>query len=193
MIAQSLFNHKLFSSQMCHNSLLVFINSLVSDNYVVNKQNSPYDYIVIGSGPGGTTIATRLALNNFNVLLIEAGPDYDGGDTRTPGFWGQTELNSEIIANFEPYLYSKENGRTILYPRAMTSGRSAQINVMVSMAVNPIEWDYIAEVTGDSHWNSSNMLSKYQPFIENCEYCSNNDIDKNKNGWFNISVAPLCQ
>ena len=34
-----------------------------------------YDYIVIGSGPGGGPLATNLAKANFSVLLIEAGSD----------------------------------------------------------------------------------------------------------------------
>ena len=52
--------------------------------FVSVKENAFYDYIVIGSGPGGSTIAGRLALNNFKVLLIESGPDYADGQTTIP-------------------------------------------------------------------------------------------------------------
>lgn len=109
----------------------------VSTNCTIQKQNSSYDYIVIGSGLDSATIATRLALNNFNVLLIEVGPGYDGGDSRTPGLWPQTQLNSQITVNFYPYLYSKENQTKILYSRGMTLGSSAQINALIAM--NPLE------------------------------------------------------
>lgn len=34
-----------------------------------------YDYIVVGSGPGGAPIAARLGLAGFRVLVIEAGHD----------------------------------------------------------------------------------------------------------------------
>ncbi len=37
--------------------------------------NNTYDYIVVGSGPGGGIVASNLALAGHSVLLIEAGPD----------------------------------------------------------------------------------------------------------------------
>ncbi len=36
---------------------------------------STYDYIVVGSGPGGGIVASNLALAGHSVLLIEAGSD----------------------------------------------------------------------------------------------------------------------
>jgi len=40
------------------------------------RQNgTEYDYIVVGSGPGGGPFACRLAMAGFNTLLIEAGDD----------------------------------------------------------------------------------------------------------------------
>jgi choline dehydrogenase len=42
-----------------------------------------YDYIVVGSGPGGGPLASNLARANYSVLLIEA------GDQSTQGASGQ--------------------------------------------------------------------------------------------------------
>ncbi len=36
---------------------------------------STYDYVVVGSGPGGGLVASNLALAGHSVLLIEAGSD----------------------------------------------------------------------------------------------------------------------
>lgn len=35
----------------------------------------PYDYIVVGSGPGGGPLSARLAIAGFKVFLFEAGDD----------------------------------------------------------------------------------------------------------------------
>lgn len=45
--------------------------------YKPNPQNvlTGYDYIVVGSGPGGSPLAARLGLAGFRVLVIEAGED----------------------------------------------------------------------------------------------------------------------
>ncbi|CAF1265406.1 unnamed protein product [Rotaria sordida] len=163
------------------------------------KHTSIYDYIVVGSGPGGTTIATRLALNNFKVLLIEAGPDYDDSTTRIAAFWPLALLNPKITGHFHPYLFSKADHVIIDYPRGITLGGSAQINTMIAITPNPLEWDYIAQITGDYNWSSKMIKRKYLKLTENCQYCTNSDNDKNKNGWLNISIAayqdplPLCQ
>lgn len=37
---------------------------------------SEYEYVVVGSGPGGGPLAARLALAGHSVLLIDAGDDY---------------------------------------------------------------------------------------------------------------------
>ncbi len=52
--------------------------------------NATYDYIVIGGGTAGLTVATRLAENSFNtVAVVEAGGFYEtdnGNITSVPGY-----------------------------------------------------------------------------------------------------------
>jgi len=40
-----------------------------------DPQQTPFDYVIVGSGAGGGPLAARLALNGRRVLLIEAGDD----------------------------------------------------------------------------------------------------------------------
>jgi choline dehydrogenase len=42
----------------------------------VLAQNTEYEYVVIGSGPGGGTVAANLARAGHSVFLIEAGGDH---------------------------------------------------------------------------------------------------------------------
>ncbi|KAF7187257.1 Oxygen-dependent choline dehydrogenase [Pseudocercospora fuligena] len=50
-------------------------------------QQGIFDYIVVGSGPGGAPLACRLARAGFQVLLIDAGQDTSGYlDTQIPSF-----------------------------------------------------------------------------------------------------------
>src|SRR3954451_23508491 len=49
--------------------------------------DQPYEYIVVGSGAGGGTLAARLAEEGRRVLLLEAGGDprtVSGGDPIAP-------------------------------------------------------------------------------------------------------------
>ncbi|KAH6673752.1 hypothetical protein B0J14DRAFT_617574 [Halenospora varia] len=71
--------------------LLLFTAFLCSASSMYVKaasQDGKYEYIVVGSGPGGSPLAARLAIAGHKVLLIDAGGDY--GDTngyKVPMLW----------------------------------------------------------------------------------------------------------
>lgn len=52
---------------------------MVKDRKPTHPKDAPesYDFIVLGSGAGGSTVAGRLAENkNVSVLVVEAGPGW---------------------------------------------------------------------------------------------------------------------
>jgi len=82
-----------------------------------------YDYIVVGSGPGGAPLAARLGLAGFKVLVIEAGED------KTPTDWNITVPYLNAKASEDPsiswsFIVSFFNPATLLYKIELDSGCS---------------------------------------------------------------------
>lgn len=61
--------------------LLAFVLPLL-----IQAQNSTYDYIIVGSGPGGGPLAANLARAGHSVLLLEAGDDQGDNPNVTTTF-----------------------------------------------------------------------------------------------------------
>lgn len=47
----------------------------MNSSYIASDNPTEYDYVVVGSGPGGGPLAARLAIAGYRVLLIDAGDD----------------------------------------------------------------------------------------------------------------------
>ncbi|KAI9434372.1 aryl-alcohol-oxidase from pleurotus Eryingii [Lactarius indigo] len=116
--------------------------------------NSPYTYIVVGSGPGGSVLANRLSANpNDRVLLVEAGPS----DTVNPfipiPFLCTTLVPSNVSWNDTTVPQTGLGGRSIPYPRGRTLGGSTSINYMIWTRGPASDLDRLARVTGDPGWS----------------------------------------
>jgi choline dehydrogenase-like flavoprotein len=143
------------------------------------------DYVVIGSGAGGGTVAARLAEAGMHVVLLEAGgdprretadalpEDYD-----VPAFHPLASEHPAMRWDFfvrhyadkaQQALDSKYDPRGIFYPRAGTLGGCTAHNAMIYMTSHDSDWNAIAELTGDRSWRASNMR-RYQRRVENCRY-----------------------
>ncbi|KAH9016616.1 aryl-alcohol-oxidase from pleurotus Eryingii [Lactarius pseudohatsudake] len=135
---------------------LLFLKSVFAAVYTDPSKlpNSPYTYIIAGSGPGGSVLANRLSANpNDRVLLVEVGPS----DTVNPNisipFLCTTLVPSNVSWNQTTVPQTGLGGRSIPYPRGRTLGGSTSINYMIWTRGPASDFDRLAHVTGDSGWS----------------------------------------
>jgi choline dehydrogenase len=146
-----------------------------------------YDYIVVGSGAGGGTVAARLAEAGMKVLLLEAGGDPDDRSGPNPNLPDQYEVpafhpfaseNPAMAWNFLVHDFGDDAQRRrpaddpppgVLYPRASALGGCTAHNAMIFIYPHDSDWDDIAKLTGDSSWSARNMR-RYFRRLENCRH-----------------------
>ncbi|KAH7081275.1 hypothetical protein BKA63DRAFT_404856 [Paraphoma chrysanthemicola] len=175
-----------------------------------------YDYVIVGSGPGGGSLAANLATSGYSVFLIEAGGD--GSDDfveeipslnsvaaeTAPHSWSffVEHFQNETQARRDPkYAYLRSNGSYyvgldpptdarplgILYPRGATLGGSSQVNAMNFAWAPDNEWDYIANLTGDSSWSHEHMR-RHLVDLENCTYAPEGTPGHGYDGYLESSM-----
>jgi choline dehydrogenase-like flavoprotein len=145
------------------------------------------DYIVVGSGAGGGTLAARLAEAGRTVLLLEAGLDpcaITGDrlpeDYQIPAFHAFASENVWFRWDFfvRHYAGDEQQGRDekftkerdgVLYPRAAALGGCTAHNAMILVYPYNADWDEIAEDTGDLSWRAAHMR-RYFERIEDCRH-----------------------
>ncbi|KAF7531169.1 hypothetical protein G7054_g9137 [Neopestalotiopsis clavispora] len=203
---------------------------LISLSLAAKKQHNPfvtkrqtletsYDYVVVGSGPGGGPTAANLAVAGHKVLLIDAGGDSGDALVETvPGlFPGSTEfIDTEwdffVTRSSDPAIEAKniitsyrlDNGTIYtgpdppadatpigtLYPRAGTLGGCSRHNAMIAIRAFDNDWKAIASATGDTSWSGKTFQRLYEN-IEHCDYLPNSVIGHGFKGWLWTEVASL--
>jgi choline dehydrogenase len=152
----------------------------------VIDQDRP-DYIVVGSGAGGGTVAARLAEAGFKVTVLEAGDDPMTMQApglpehyQVPAFHALSSENPAMAWDFFVRHFDDEKQQSrdqkyvaaqhgVLYPRAGVLGGCTAHNAMILVSPHNADWDAIAADTGDASWSSDNMR-KYFERLENCQY-----------------------
>ncbi|KAK8190390.1 uncharacterized protein BKA78DRAFT_252775 [Phyllosticta capitalensis] len=223
-------------------SVLSLLSSFASARYIDGAQHTPYrganvkrdyinganattttledyEYVIVGSGPGGAPLAARLAIAGHKVLLLEAGNDqHNTTEYNVPALsclavekeemrWDffvnhysnqtQNERDSKLVyTTADGGRYTGPNppeGATplgILYPRVGSLGGCASHNALITVYPHESDWTTIQEITGDDSWAPDNMR-KYFERLEKVRYLPNSITGHGFSGWLETSVTDL--
>jgi choline dehydrogenase len=179
----------------------------------------PYEYVIVGSGPGGGPLAARLAIAGHKVLLIDAGDDQGAAlEQQVPALnLASTEYEpmrwDYFVNHYSNTTRQKKDSKMsyktpsgdvyvglsppknsvplgIVYPRAGTLGGCGSHNALITIYPHKSDWSYIATLTGDSSWSPTNMR-KYFARMEKADYIPNGIIGHGFSGWLTTSVTSL--
>ncbi|KAF2666624.1 alcohol oxidase [Microthyrium microscopicum] len=178
-----------------------------------------YDYVVVGSGPGGGPLACDLARAGYSTLLLEAGDDQ--GDNPTYAnlgnfekagsdvlsrwdFWVKHSDDQEREHRFHKTTWQLPNGTYYIgldppkeakrlgkqYPRSATLGGCAMHNAGVCSLPQDEDWNIIVNKTGDASWTAQNMR-KYLAKIEKNLYAPTGSAAHGFDGWLSTTDSDL--
>ncbi|KFY17554.1 hypothetical protein V492_00582 [Pseudogymnoascus sp. VKM F-4246] len=132
--------------------------------------DTTFDYIIVGGGTAGLTIAKRLAEDSsVKVAVVEAGTLYQISEpviASTPGgdvtFIGTTEFEPTVDWGFFTNPDPASNNIKRSYARGKCLGGSSARNFMIYQRPSAGSLDRWAEETGDSSYTYANFLPYYQ-------------------------------
>ncbi|KAF6829344.1 choline dehydrogenase [Colletotrichum plurivorum] len=184
-----------------------------------NNTVDDYDYVVVGSGPGGGPVAANLAIAGYKVLLIDAGGD--AGESWTEKAPALHLMSTELedtrwnyFVNHYPDLeqqkrdskmtYEMPDGSFyvgleppadakplgVWYPRTGTLGGCSRHNALISIYAHDSDWSNVASITGDDSWSPDTMRSYFQK-IEKNMYLPSSLVGHGFSGWLGLSLTSL--
>jgi choline dehydrogenase len=126
------------------------------------RANQVWDVVIVGGGPAGCVLASRLSENpSRQVLLIEAGPDYGG----TVEDWPEDIRDGVgIKPDSHPWGYIQANDERavpLALPRGRIVGGSAAINGCMWLHGSAVDFDDWGNC-GNPGWSFDAILNGYR-------------------------------
>lgn len=152
---------------------------LFSSAFGYPGRNASYDYVVIGGGTSGLTVASRLAATSASVAVVEAGGFYEveNGNNSvvplysltgiafidpSPSFTPQPLMDWSLVSEPIP----GAGGRQVHYAQAKTLGGSSSINTMSYIRPTKGSYDRWADTVGDDSFRWESMLQYFKRSVD---------------------------
>lgn len=120
-----------------------------------------FDYIIIGAGSAGGTLAARLSEDSsLRVLLLEGGGSHRDPLVDMPAGWGQMIYNPRYSWGHQTEPERWAGGRRIALPRGKRLGGSSSINGMVYARGDKADYDSWSAM-GASGWSWAELLPHF--------------------------------
>lgn len=95
------------------------------------SQTEVYDYVIIGSGFGGSVSAMRLAEKGYRVLVLERGKRFRDQDFAKSNWAFWKYLYNPALRSFGVFQMSLLNGLLILHGSGVGGGSLGYANVLM--------------------------------------------------------------
>ncbi|MDA0239806.1 MAG: choline dehydrogenase [Proteobacteria bacterium] len=148
---------------------------------------SGFDYIIVGAGSAGCTLAGRLSEDaDKRVLVIEAGGKDNDWLIKIPIGVGKIIPSGIYNWNYTSAPEPNANDRSVYHPRGKVLGGSSSINMMAYVRGNAADYDRWRQ-KGLSGWSYADVL----PYFRRAEgYELGSDTYHNADGPLRVQRAP---
>ncbi|KAE8349817.1 hypothetical protein BDV28DRAFT_140411 [Aspergillus coremiiformis] len=142
---------------------------LLGTSFGIPGANATFDYVVVGGGTAGLTIASRLAQkgSNLSVAVVEAGGFYEvdnGNISIVPGYstyftgWSPDDYQPLVDWGLNTEPQPGTDNRAHHYPRGKTLGGSSARNFLLYQRPTSDSMQKWADEVGDQSYTFPNML-----------------------------------
>jgi len=149
-----------------------------------------YDYIIVGAGSAGCTLAYRLSEDPaVSVCLIEAGPSHKHVSVSTPALTIINMVTKKRNWGYETVAQKGLGGRRGYQPRGKVLGGSSSINAMIYTRGHKADYDGWAAL-GNKGWSYQDVLPYFKK-SEHFEQGSDGGEDAYHGQGGELNVAPV--